>query len=195
MARDPIKYTYEEFYSRGDRGIIRSEADAHIVSYVNGENGRFVSGEWTEYEMVCDRKWGELKEKSMELILYLRGEGSAGSQRAVTFAANDWWWSCIQNAGQIAELESFGGRHLDSTLTKQIDTGFGVVECVDGLSYEFVEAYLSDGSVYTVGQGVNLRVGKRVLSDNSQVVDIRNTNSVSTSIMSWKLRITKGGQQ
>lgn len=196
MATDPITRTYAEIYENPATGIIRSEEDAHILCVVNGSSVK-PGGTWPPqtYEMVLDRKWGELQEKSVELLLYLRGEGSVGSQRAVTFAANDWWWGCIHHAGQIAQLEAIGGRHLDSALTKEIDTGFGVVEYVDGLNYEFVEAYLSDGSVYTGGQGVNLRVGKRVLSDNSQVVDIRNTNSVPTPIMTWKLRVTKGGQQ
>lgn len=73
MASDPITYTYEEFYSRGDRGIIRSEADAHIASVMNGKNGRMVSGEWKEYEMVCDRKYGAYHSESANEYFALRG--------------------------------------------------------------------------------------------------------------------------
>lgn len=95
-------YTYEEFYSDPTHGIIRSEADAHIIG-IRGDE---------EFVVVCDQKWGEFTPSANGFLFAVVGNE-------------------LKPATYDDETESIEVDGVESTYEEVYNAGNGIVRSVD----------------------------------------------------------------
>lgn len=126
---------------------------------------------------------------AIEMLFYLRGSGSVGSQMSKTFSANDYWWTCVQNATDKATLEAFG---LTVSRSNSYDTGFGMIDNNDNYTFEIIDLYTDNGITSAGADLSNFFVNHHHHNGETlERVSIDSIDAFSTACLTWKLRITK----
>lgn len=126
-------------------------------------------------------------ENYIDVLLYLRGDQDIPQSKS--FAANDYWWPCIQSQQSRTALQSFGVNV--TSMDTAFDTGNGMILFDDvNFDYELLGLYTDNGQTQATTNLSNFFVSNHS-NQGDLCVTIDSINAFSTPCLSWKLRIRK----
>jgi hypothetical protein len=134
----------------------------------------------------------------LEIIVGLRWDPSNQEWLAKTFSSNDWWWCGVLNQSDISELTELGvGIVTKSDVTTQWNGQIGAVEFNPEFDYS-IEAMYSDlgHTQVTFNRDEFFIISKTSTGGNyDDSCLIHSLYATSTSVMAYKLKIKRGGNQ
>lgn len=123
----------------------------------------------------------------LDVLLYLRGEQDIPQSKS--FAANDFWWPCIQSQQSRTDLQSFGVSV--TSMDTAFDTGNGMILFDNAnFNYELLGLYTDNGQTQATADLSNFFASNHS-NQGDLCVTIDSINAFSTPCLSWKLRIRK----
>ena len=135
------------------------------------------------------------KLKIIEVVLGIRYQPSSGPWLAKTFSDDDWWWAGILSQEDAATVQTFGaGLVTLNDSTRWWPGPIGALGYNSNLSYEIIAFYSDLGETEVSFDNNNFYLRGATIDDTSYYpgsVLICSINSYSTSVMSYKVRITR----